>query len=311
MGEGSRLGRGGRGAAALPVGRRAAEATATRTSTRPRSGLRGSGRTPRARLLRLRSACSATPGSGRRATSAPYPGFEAFPYREYSEVFFGRGYRVLRGGSWATRPAVARTFRNWDLPQRRQIFGGFRCADDWRERRRDVAMHASVRHRVLDVRDTLADEFARGLAEPLKELPPKYFYDEHGSELFDRITSLPEYYPTRCERAILNRHAPGIVDRRRGAGGARLGHRLQDPRPALRDGGAGTLERYVPFDVDESVVQACAVELVELYPGLDVHGVVGRLRARPRPGAGGRPARCSPSSGGRSATSIRRSAAPS
>jgi iron(II)-dependent oxidoreductase len=57
-----------------------------------------------------------------------YPGFEAFPYPEYSEVFFGTGYRVLRGGSWATRPSVARaTFRNWDLPERRQIFAGFRC----------------------------------------------------------------------------------------------------------------------------------------------------------------------------------------
>ncbi|MFL5780654.1 MAG: SUMF1/EgtB/PvdO family nonheme iron enzyme, partial [Thermoleophilaceae bacterium] len=58
-----------------------------------------------------------------------YPGFRAHPYREYSEVFFGGRYRVLRGGSWATRPSVARnTFRNWDLPQRRQIFAGFRCA---------------------------------------------------------------------------------------------------------------------------------------------------------------------------------------
>jgi gamma-glutamyl hercynylcysteine S-oxide synthase len=60
-----------------------------------------------------------------------YPGFEAFPYREYSEVFFGDEYKVLRGGSWATDRAVMRTsFRNWDLPQRRQIFSGFRCARD-------------------------------------------------------------------------------------------------------------------------------------------------------------------------------------
>jgi gamma-glutamyl hercynylcysteine S-oxide synthase len=60
-----------------------------------------------------------------------YPGFEAYPYAEYSEIFFGEGYRVLRGGSWATRPSVARpTFRNWDHPQRRQIFAGFRCAED-------------------------------------------------------------------------------------------------------------------------------------------------------------------------------------
>jgi gamma-glutamyl hercynylcysteine S-oxide synthase len=59
----------------------------------------------------------------------PYEGFVAHPYPEYSEVFFGTDYRVLRGGSWATRPSVARnTFRNWDFPQRRQIFAGFRCA---------------------------------------------------------------------------------------------------------------------------------------------------------------------------------------
>jgi iron(II)-dependent oxidoreductase len=60
-----------------------------------------------------------------------YPGFEAFPYREYSEVFFGDEHRVLRGSSWATHPRVARpTFRNWDLPQRNQIFAGLRCARD-------------------------------------------------------------------------------------------------------------------------------------------------------------------------------------
>jgi iron(II)-dependent oxidoreductase len=60
-----------------------------------------------------------------------YPGFEAFPYREYSEPFFGGTYKVLRGASWATDPNVVRpSFRNWDLPQRRQIFAGIRCARD-------------------------------------------------------------------------------------------------------------------------------------------------------------------------------------
>src|SRR5919112_486927 len=60
-----------------------------------------------------------------------YPGFEAFPYKEYSEIFFGPDYKVLRGGSWATRPpAVRNTFRNWDFPIRRQLFCGFRCAKD-------------------------------------------------------------------------------------------------------------------------------------------------------------------------------------
>jgi gamma-glutamyl hercynylcysteine S-oxide synthase len=58
-----------------------------------------------------------------------YPGFSAFPYGEYSEIFFGSEYKVLRGGSWASRPSVARaSFRNWDYPVRRQIFSGFRCA---------------------------------------------------------------------------------------------------------------------------------------------------------------------------------------
>jgi gamma-glutamyl hercynylcysteine S-oxide synthase len=61
----------------------------------------------------------------------PYPGFESFPYKEYSEAFFGSEYKVLRGGSWATRPgAIRNTFRNWDYPIRRQIFSGFRCARD-------------------------------------------------------------------------------------------------------------------------------------------------------------------------------------
>jgi len=60
-----------------------------------------------------------------------YPGFQSFPYPEYSEAFFGSEYKVLRGGSWATRPgAIRNTFRNWDYPIRRQIFSGFRCARD-------------------------------------------------------------------------------------------------------------------------------------------------------------------------------------
>jgi iron(II)-dependent oxidoreductase len=60
-----------------------------------------------------------------------YPGFSAFPYREYSALFLGGPFRVLRGGSWATRThAVRNSFRNWDFPQRRQIMSGFRCARD-------------------------------------------------------------------------------------------------------------------------------------------------------------------------------------
>src|SRR4029077_16211824 len=74
-------------------------------------------------------ACTALVWEWTRSTFEAYPGFVAFPYREYSEVFFGKSYRVLRGGSWATDPRVASPrFRNWDLPQRRQIFSGVRLA---------------------------------------------------------------------------------------------------------------------------------------------------------------------------------------
>jgi iron(II)-dependent oxidoreductase len=66
-----------------------------------------------------------------RSEFRAYPGFEAFPYREYSEVFFGDGHKVLRGASWATDPRVSRpSFRNWDLAERSQIFSGLRCARD-------------------------------------------------------------------------------------------------------------------------------------------------------------------------------------
>ncbi|MGY8777995.1 MAG: SUMF1/EgtB/PvdO family nonheme iron enzyme, partial [Longimicrobiales bacterium] len=60
-----------------------------------------------------------------------WPGYETFPYPEYSEIFFGDEYKVLRGGAWATRfGAIRNSYRNWDYPIRRQIFNGFRCARD-------------------------------------------------------------------------------------------------------------------------------------------------------------------------------------
>jgi len=138
-------------------------------------------------------------------------------------------------------------------------------------------MAAAVQIDCCEIHDTLAEDVRRGLGRALKELPPKYFYDERGSELFDQITSLPEYYPTRCEREILNRHAPAIVERSGADELVELGSGMASKSRALlyAMAGQGRLERYVPFDVDESVVQASASELVEAYPGLRVHGVVG------------------------------------
>jgi L-histidine N-alpha-methyltransferase len=123
----------------------------------------------------------------------------------------------------------------------------------------------------------LAVDVRAGLTRELKELPPKYFYDSRGSELFDRITSLPEYYPSRAEREILNRRAPEIVSETEARELVELGSGTASKTRALlyAMAGAGSLRRYVPFDVDEAVVERCAQELVELYPGLAVHGVVG------------------------------------
>ncbi len=122
---------------------------------------------------------------------------------------------------------------------------------------------------------TTTHEVRDGLTRTPKELSPKYFYDARGSELFDRITALPEYYPTRCEREILNRHAPELVAGMEEL--VELGSGTASKTRALlyAMAGAGTLQRYVPFDVDESVVERSREELTELYPGLEVHGVVG------------------------------------
>jgi L-histidine Nalpha-methyltransferase len=126
--------------------------------------------------------------------------------------------------------------------------------------------------------ESMAADVRAGLTRKgLKMLPPKYFYDDRGSELFDEITSLPEYYPTRCERTILNRRAPEIVELTGARELLELGSGMASKTRALlfAMAGAGTLRRYLPMDVSELVVERCASELVEMYPGLIVHGVVG------------------------------------
>jgi L-histidine N-alpha-methyltransferase len=127
--------------------------------------------------------------------------------------------------------------------------------------------------------DGLVRDVREGFARELKELPPKYFYDERGSALFDRITRLPEYYPTRCERAILNRRSPELVARSGAQQLVELGSGTASKTRALlyAMAGAGSLRSYVPFDIDESVVAAAGDELSEAYPGLEVRGVVGDL----------------------------------
>jgi L-histidine Nalpha-methyltransferase len=124
---------------------------------------------------------------------------------------------------------------------------------------------------------SLADDVLDGLTRPFKEIQPKHFYDARGGELFDRITELPEYYPTRAERSILaTRGAEAVVEL--GAAelvelGSGTATKTRILLRALHD--AGTLERYVPLDVTEGLVRSTAEELVEELPGLSVHGIVG------------------------------------
>jgi L-histidine N-alpha-methyltransferase len=124
---------------------------------------------------------------------------------------------------------------------------------------------------------TLGEDVLDGLTRPFKELPPKYFYDDRGAELFDLITELPEYYPTRAERAILEASAPEIAQLTDAAELVELGSgsaaKTRLLLSALHD--AGTLRRYIPVDVTESAVRASARALMQEFPGLAVHGVVG------------------------------------
>jgi L-histidine N-alpha-methyltransferase len=126
---------------------------------------------------------------------------------------------------------------------------------------------------------TLADDVLDGLTRPFKELPPKHLYDARGSELFERICEQPEYYPTRAETEILMTFSEQIVAELRPVELVELGSGTAEKTRVLLDAmqRAETLERYVPVDVSESTLRACAEQLCETYAGLRVHGVVGDI----------------------------------
>jgi L-histidine Nalpha-methyltransferase len=122
-------------------------------------------------------------------------------------------------------------------------------------------------------------EVAAGLSAPQKELPPKYFYDHRGSELFQEITRLPEYYPTRTERSILATWMPMLIPElgtralvELGAGSAEKSRIIISAMQA-----AGTANWYVPIDVSASFLNLTAVQLRREYPGLAVEPVVGDI----------------------------------
>jgi L-histidine N-alpha-methyltransferase len=128
-----------------------------------------------------------------------------------------------------------------------------------------------------DIAEALRSDALAGLSASPKTLPPRWFYDERGSELFDQITRLPEYYLTRAERSVLRAHAADIA----AATGAdvlvELGSGTSEKTrlllTALRE--AGILRRFLPFDVDPSVLRSAAATLAEEYPGLVLQAIVG------------------------------------
>jgi L-histidine N-alpha-methyltransferase len=123
---------------------------------------------------------------------------------------------------------------------------------------------------------SLAADVRSGLTSTPKQLPPKWFYDERGSELFEDITRLEEYYPTRAEREILQAHADDIA-RRSGADTlVELGSGSSEKTRILLDAllSAGTLRRYVAVDVSESALIAAGDALLDDYPGVDVHAML-------------------------------------
>ena len=141
---------------------------------------------------------------------------------------------------------------------------------------------------------SLANDVLDGLTRPFKEIPAKHFYDARGSELFERICELPEYYPTRAERAILLARADGIVRRTRAGELVELGSGSAEKARILLGAmaRAGTLRRYVPLDVSESALESAAGELVEEFDELAVRGVIGDFERHlghvpERDGAGG------------------------
>jgi L-histidine N-alpha-methyltransferase len=139
------------------------------------------------------------------------------------------------------------------------------------EIRVDVHLESDAMVRALEA------DVRAGLSATPKTLPPKWFYDERGSQLFDEITRLPEYYPTRAERTILLERADAIATRTGADTLVELGSGTSEKTRLLLDAlaGAGTLRRFVPFDVSEETLRSAAAAIAGEYDGIEVHAVVG------------------------------------
>jgi len=174
--------------------------------------------------------------------------------------------------------------RSYDLSQLLST----RCtlADDRRatRNRRRTPMTTSITEPTFDAhldpdwsRRALIDDVPRGLGRRPLRLPPRWLYDDRGSELFEKITGLAEYYPTEAERSILRREATAIAELTKADMIIELGSGTSDKTHTLLRAftETGQLRRFIPFDVSEQTLRGAAVELSAAYSDVQIHGVVG------------------------------------